>query len=107
MGITLDRGRWYVAKRVPKRFAALDPRGIVRIALRTDFEREAREKAPAVEAEMQAYWAALEAGDTGDAAARYQAAVALAEARGYTYRPAPDLIAGDFEALVRRVHAAI
>jgi integrase len=107
MGITLDRGRWYVAKRVPKRFAALDPRGIVRIALRTDSEREAREKAPTVEAGLQAYWAALEAGNSDEAAARYKATVALAEARGFTYRPAADLVAGDFAALVERVKAAI
>lgn len=94
MGITLDRGRWYVAKRVPKRYAALDPRGIVRIALRTDSEREAREKAPAVEAELQAYWSALEAGQSDEAAVRYKATVALAEARGFAYRPAADLAVG-------------
>ena len=91
----------------PKRYTALDPRGIVRVALRANSERQAREKAPRVEAGLQAYWEALEAGNSDQAAPRYKATVALAEARGFAYRPAADLIAGDFAALVERVKAAI
>ncbi len=41
---------------------AAEPRKMVRIALRTDSEREARAKAPGVGAELWAYWEALAAG---------------------------------------------
>lgn len=62
MGISNDRGRWYLVKRVPRRFERLDPRLIARIALRTDSRREAEVKAPAVEAEFRVCWEALAAG---------------------------------------------
>lgn len=91
MGITLDRGYWYFVKRVPKRFAHLDPRAKVTRALWTDSEREARAKAPAVEAEFMAYWEALAAGDDPAASAAFAAAKRLAAARGFAYRPAGDL----------------
>lgn len=44
MGITLDRGYWNFVKRVPKRFAHVDPRQKITRALWTDSEREARTK---------------------------------------------------------------
>lgn len=107
MGTTNDRGRWYLVKRVPKRFAHLDPRVIVRVALRTDSKREAEAKAPAVEAELVAYWEALAAGDSLGAAARYAAAVRLAESRGFRYRPTAELAAGALDDLLRRYEALV
>lgn len=107
-GGVLERGgRWYFVQRVPRRFEELDPRRPVRIALGTDSEREARAKAPIVAAELRAYWEALEAGDEPAARKRYEAVAKLAQARGFAYRPAADLAAGDFEALVTRVEALI
>lgn len=109
MGITCDRGRWYFVKRVPRRFAGLilgrDGRPVsqVRVALRTDSRAEARAKAPAVEAEILAYWEAVAAGNTADARARYTAARDLAQARGFAYVPADRLAEGDLSDLVARV----
>lgn len=105
MGILLRGGRWHFQKRVPKRFAAVDPRARVLVSLHTDSERVARDKALGVEAELWAYWEALEAGDKPGAVERYNAAVRLAEARGFTYRPAAEIVPGDFAELVARVKA--
>lgn len=93
MGVTFDRGGFYFVKRVPRRFAAVDPRSQVRVCLHTDSRREAVEKAHAVEAELVAYWEALAAGRGADAAARYDAARELSAARGFAYRPLGELLA--------------
>lgn len=107
MGITKDRGYWYFVKRVPKRFAHVDARQRVTRALWTDSEREARAKAPAVEAEFMAYWEALAAGESADAAAAYDAAKRLAQARGFPYRRAADLAAGSVEEILSRIEALV
>ncbi|WEF23411.1 DUF6538 domain-containing protein [Paracoccus sp. S3-43] len=107
MGITKDRGYWYFVKRVPKRFAQVDPRQKVTRALWTDSEREARIKAAAVEAEVMAYWEALAVGQTDDAAAAYEAARKLAQARGFPYRPAAELAAAPIDDLLTRLEALI
>jgi integrase len=91
MGLQNDRGRWYFVKRVPKRFAHLDARVLVRVALHTDSQTVARTRAPETESALFAYWDALAAGRTDDALAQYQAARALAMARGFAYRPQAEL----------------
>ncbi|HRM73152.1 MAG TPA: tyrosine-type recombinase/integrase [Paracoccus sp. (in: a-proteobacteria)] len=103
MGITKDRSYWYFVKRVPKRFAHVDPRQKVSRALWTDSEREARIKAAAVEAEVLAHWEALAAGHAGDAAAAYDAARRLAKNRGFPYRPVSELAQGPIDDLLRRI----
>lgn len=105
MGITKDRGYWYFVKRVPKRFAHVDPRQKITRALWTDSEREAKIKAAAVEAEIMAHWEALALGQSGDAAASYEAARKLAQARGFPYRPAAKLAAGTVDGLLERLEA--
>lgn len=105
MGITKDRGYFYVVKRVPKRFAHVDPRSQVRRALHTDSEREARAKAPLVEAELMAYWEALATGQTADALAAYDAAKHLAQTRGFSYRQVANLAAGPLDEILTRLEA--
>lgn len=107
MGITKDRGYWYFVKRVPKRFAHVDLRQKVTRALWTDSEREAKIKAAAVEAEFMAYWEALAAGRSDDAVASYDAAVKLAHARGFPYRPASDLASGPLESILERIESLV
>lgn len=89
--------------RVPKRFAHVDKRIQVRRPLWTDSERDARAKTPAVEAEFMAYWEALAAGRKHDAAAAYDAAKRLAIARGFSYRPAVELVDASHDELVARL----
>ena len=93
MGVMLRGRTYHLKKRVPRRFAHLDPRGWVYVSLHTDSRREAAAKAQAVEAELSAYWEALEAGETPDALARHQAARKLARARGIVYRPIEEMLA--------------
>nr|WP_125459070.1 tyrosine-type recombinase/integrase [Oceanicella actignis] len=69
----------------------MDPRQKITRCLHTDSRREALARAPAVEAEIMAYWEALAAGRAQDAAARWEAARRLCESRGYEYRPFADL----------------
>lgn len=109
VGVTCDRGRYYFVLRVPKRFAGLvlgkdgAPVSQVRRALHTDSRSEALRKAAQIEAETLAEWEALAAGDQGAAAQHYQAARKIAAARGFTYRPADQIAAGDLHELVRRL----
>lgn len=107
MGLMLDRGWWYYVKRVPKRFAHVDPRPKITRALFTDSETEARRKAVAVETEIFAYWEALAAGRANDAAAAYDAAKRLAAARGFAYRPQVDLAGGPVDEILARLEALV
>lgn len=107
MGIVIDRGRWYFQKRVPKRFQHIDGRGLIRIALRTDSKVEATAKAPQVEHEVFAYWEALDAGRDAGAAARYDAAIRLAQIRGFTYRSTDEIATGPLDDLVNRLEALV
>lgn len=111
MGVTLDRGRFYWVKRVPKRYLGLvvgddgKPVTQVRAALHTDSRAEANRKAKQVEAARLAEWEALLHGDTVAAHRHYDAAKRLAAARGFEYVPIADLAGGDVAALVERVLA--
>lgn len=111
MGLTLDRGRFYWVKRVPKRYLGLvrgedgKPVTQVRAALHTDSRAEAVRKAKQVEAARLAEWEALLHGDTVSAHRHYDAARRLAAARGFDYVPMADLAGGDLNALVARVLA--
>jgi integrase len=103
MGV-FRRGRWWhLRKRVPKDFEHLDGRRPVVIALHTDSESEAKARAVDAERALWAYWRALEAGEGGDAAERYAAALQLATRRGVVYRTAAELASGPLEELVRRL----
>ncbi|KPD11169.1 hypothetical protein AN476_16715 [Phaeobacter sp. 11ANDIMAR09] len=111
MGITLDRGRYYWVKRVPKRFSRFvlgatgKPLTHVRQALHTDSLSEAKAKAIQVEAARLAEWEALAASDHESARAHYDASKTLAQARGYPYRAVVTLASGDAEHLVKRTLA--
>ncbi|MEN0079778.1 MAG: DUF6538 domain-containing protein [Pseudomonadota bacterium] len=96
-------GRALYRRRVPRRFAALDPRGVIKFALGTSDPALAAVKAAAIDAELEAYWSALEAGAAGDAAARRAAIAALAEARGFPYRPIAELAEGPLTAILERL----
>lgn len=107
MGIRKRGDRWHYFKRVPRRFAHLDGRDLVRVALHTESRSEAQRKAVAMDAELLAYWEALAAGRDDDADRRYQAARALAEARGFEYRPASEIAAGPLDDLLARLESLV
>ncbi len=77
----------YLRKRVPARFARIDPRLEIWIALNTDSDREAAIKAPMIWDAMLDSWEAELAGNSADAQERYNAALRLAKSRGFRWMP--------------------
>ena len=75
-------------KRVPARYAAIEPRKFVWVALHTDSRAVATGKGDAVWNEMLDAWESKLAGNTQDAAERFEAAKSLAAARGFRFLPA-------------------
>jgi integrase len=98
---------FYLYRRVPRRYARIEPRREVWISLRTDSETEARQKAEAVWAESVAGWEARLAGDTTDAQARFDAARELAHRRGYRFMPVEQVARLPLEELLARIEAAV
>ncbi|SIS57272.1 tyrosine-type recombinase/integrase [Phaeovulum vinaykumarii] len=78
-------GTLYLYKRVPKRYAPVEPRKFVWVSLHTDSLSVARSKEAATWDQLVAAWEAKLAGDTTDAEQRFAAARELAEARGFRY----------------------
>ena len=76
---------FYIRRRVPARFAAVETRNEVWLSLHTDSETQAKAKEALIWAEQIEAWEARLAGDTEDAEARFQAATELAQRRGYRY----------------------
>ncbi|WP_439559888.1 tyrosine-type recombinase/integrase [Roseinatronobacter sp.] len=79
------KGILYLYRRVPKRYAGVEPRKFVWISLHTDSPSVAKAKEGATWEQMVAAWEAKLAGDSSDAEQRFQAARDLAEARGFRY----------------------
>ena len=87
MTIVVRNQTFYLKRRVPKPFAVFEPRAEVWISLKTDCATEARAKADTSWRQMLASWEALLAGDSDDAAERYEAARDLAQQRGFRFLP--------------------
>jgi integrase len=102
------RGRIYhLKKRVPKRFANLEPREFVYQSLHTDSEAEARQKAEDVWREMVGAWEAEKAGETTLARERFEAAKELAARRGYRWHPASEVAGMPLGDILDRVEATL
>ena len=100
-------GIWYIDRRVPKRFAELDRRGIVHLSTGirvADDPRaiRARNCAPALVDNLEAYWRGLEDGQSAEARRRYDAAQSRARDMGLVYASNTELAAGDIGDLLRR-----
>lgn len=79
------KGTLSLYKRVPKRYASVEPRKFIWLSLHTDSPSLAQAKGDAAWEQMIAAWEAKLAGDTSDAEQRFAAARDLAEARGFRY----------------------
>ena len=109
MSIQQRNKTFHIRKRVPTRYASVEPRKWVWISLHTDSEGIAKAKAPKVWSNMIEAWEARLAGDTTDAEAQYEAARQLAAVRGYRFLTAgavAKLPTAEFEARVDAVMAA-
>ncbi|WP_368045163.1 integrase [Paracoccus sp. SCSIO 75233] len=98
-------GQLSLYKRVPARYAAIEPRKFIWLALHTDSLAEATRKEAATWAEMVEAWEAKLAGDTQDAEQRFKAAKELAAVRGFRYRPAAKVAELPMEDLRDRMKA--
>jgi hypothetical protein len=102
----IKRGKNYILRRrVPSRYAAIDPRPFIKLSLHTDSETIAQEKAARVWAELVDGWEARRAGADGDADAAWTAARDLAAARGFRFRQAQDVAQLPIDQLLARVEA--
>nr|WP_309504076.1 tyrosine-type recombinase/integrase [uncultured Roseovarius sp.] len=95
----------YLYRRVPKKYEGVEPRRFVWLSLRTDSMTEAQRKESTAWEQMLAGWEAMLAGDTTDAEQRFQAARALAEARGFRYMPVADVAKLPTRDLLARIDA--
>lgn len=105
MKVTLRGSNYYIRRRVPQRFAHIEPRTTVWVSLHTDSEILAKTKAAAAWAEMIEAWEAKLAGLSEDAELRFEAAKQLAQTRGFRYLPAARVATLPTEAILERVEA--
>lgn len=99
------KGALHLTRRVPKRYASVEPRKTISISLHTDSGSSAEVKAAAAWEQLVAGWEAKLAGDTKDAELRFEAARNLAEARGFRYLRADDVAKLPLEDLHARFSA--
>jgi integrase len=78
---------WYLKRRVPQRFAPVEPRPSVWISLKTDSRREADRRAEEAWREALVCWEAALVVATGDGESRYIAAQTVAKQRRFTFLP--------------------
>ncbi len=95
----------YLYRRVPKRYAAVEPRQFVWVSLHTDSEALAATKEVTAWANMVEGWEALLAGDSSDAETRFAAARELASARGFRFMKVADVAKLEREELLTRIEA--
>nr|WP_255553495.1 DUF6538 domain-containing protein [Maritimibacter sp. DP1N21-5] len=93
-------------RRVPRRYAKVDPRTFVKISLKTDSRAVAELKAKAAWAELIDGWEARLAGDTDDADDRFAAAREIAQKRGFRFLPVQQVARLPVEEIVERIEAA-
>jgi integrase len=103
----LKRGTSYSLKRrVPLRFRSVEPRVEIWLSLKTDSPKEAAARAADVWTQMLARWEAMVAGNSSDAADRYQAAKDIAKHRGFRFMPVDRVAALPIGELIARVNAS-
>ena len=98
---------WYIKRRVPQRFALVEPRPSVWISLKTDSRSEADRRAEAAWKEALAGWEAALVVATGDGESRYIAAQTVAKQRGFTFLPVEQVAALPIDDMVQRIEATL
>lgn len=103
--IILRSKTWYLKRRVPKRFAAVDARSVIWESLKTDSLAVAKQKAEQVWRAYIEGWEARLAGRDGDAEARFRAAGNLADMRSFQFLMIDEVAKRPVEEIVARVEA--
>jgi integrase len=105
-------GVWYLIRRVPKDFAELDRRGLVRISTGiavADDPRaiRARDVVKQLNTELEAYWRGMRDGQSAEARLRFEAAQKHARSLGLTYLTNAELAAGPESDLIERIRLLV
>lgn len=85
MSVVCRSGRFYLYKRVTRRFYAIETCRHISISLKTDFLEVAKEKAPKVWREVLASWELIASGQLAEANERYELAKQLAQRMGVNF----------------------
>lgn len=105
-------GIWYLIRRVPKEFAELDRRGIVRVSTGIavpDDPRAVRAKdvVRQLNVELEAYWRGMRDGQSAEARLRFEAAQKRARSLGLTYLTNEEIATGPAEDLIERIRLLV
>lgn len=101
-------GTWYLIRRVPKAYAELDKRGLVRISTGIAIADDPRalragDVVKQLNIELEAYLRGMRDGQAAEARIRFEAAQQCARALGITYHTNQELAAGELDELVARL----
>lgn len=105
--VILRENTWHIRKRVPVRYAAIEPRSIIHISLHTDSRAIAQAKAVQVWSGLIEAWEAKLDGAEQEAEARMAAARNLAQRRGYRYLSAPEVARLPINDLLARIESTV
>ncbi len=101
------RGKtWYLKRRVPTRYAAVEHRSVIWDSLKTDSYNVAVQKSAGVWLNYIEAWEARLAGRDGDAAEKFRAAQQLAAIRGFQFLSIDKVEQLPLEELLQRVEAS-
>lgn len=97
-------GVWQYRRRIPKQLVAHLGSTQIRVSTKTRDRTEAMRAAAQMSAALEAQWTKLIGQNPADGvSAEFQAANAMADALGLSYRPAADIAAGRLEDLLTRI----
>ena len=101
------RGDWYhYMRRVPKRVSSYDNRSHIRIALKTQSQKEAVRMAAIYDDYIEKYWGGLiRSGSTDPTGQGHRQARDLARAYGFAYKDMTDLVGAPAHEILGRVEA--
>lgn len=102
-GLKLKGSTWHLRMRVPKRYAAVVPKGEITRSLRTGDKKKAAELRPVVERQILAELDARLAGLATSPMPTFEVASTVAEMRSFPYRTAKELAAGSIGDILARV----
>ena len=104
----VKRGDWFhYLRRVPKHLAAYDQRAHVRIALKTQSEKEAIRLSAIYDEHIEKYWRELiRSGKPDNNLEQFKSAKSLAMAHGFIYRDLAEIVNAPLPEALSRIEAA-
>lgn len=105
VGLVQRGGAWHLKRRVPLRYASVEPRAAVWKSLKTDSRTVAVLKAEKVWLELIEGWEAKLTGKSAEASERFRAAQALSDIRGFRFLSVNQVAELPLEEILTRVEA--